>query len=240
MNRVRWVGLTLILLGTVGLLSVALVPINREVLRSLISHLSSVLVGAGITEVVIQHLSVQHLVRELSYQFRSTLGLALDRFHEDRRTLMTLEDELKGATEIWLAWRIGSVQSVSGIFKTPVKQVRLLLTNPDSAVIPELAKVTHRSIQQLQDDLRSLTSAAAKKGYEVKWFDGPIGDSVVLSNPRKPNARARIEINIPYSRPADRPSLLVSKDRGGIVLNRLVDSYLELWQKGTVPLAENS
>jgi hypothetical protein len=235
MNRVRWVGLTLILLGIIGLLSSPLIPKGQELIQSLLSHVSSVLIGAGITEVVIQHLSVRHLVRELSFQFHTALGLALDHFHEDRHTLMPLEEELKGANEVWLAWRIGSVQSVGGIFATHAKQVRLLLTNPDSAVIREHAKVTHRTIQQLQADLRSLTAAAVQQGYEVKWFDGPIGDSMVVSNPGKPNAKARIEINIPFSKPAERPSLLVSKERGGIVVDRLVESYKVLWGKGTDP-----
>jgi len=230
MERIAWVGITLILVGIIGTL---LTPsIQNPTFHTLISHLASICIGAGLVELVIQFVAVKHLVQRVSSQLIHTLQLPLEAYYEDRNALPSWSQELNDVSEVWFAWHTGSVQGAAGvmnIINNQIKKTRLLVTHPDSKALNEVAKIVGRSKDAMQQDIKELTNAAQKCGIEVKWFDGLIGNSVIIANPSSPNAWARVELIIPYAEPIARPSVSVSKDKGKASFQKILDGYKSLW-----------
>jgi hypothetical protein len=235
MERIAWVGSTLVLLGIIGTL---LAPqIQNPTLYTLVSHLGSICIGAGLVELVMQFVAVRHLVRRVSSQLIYTLQLPLEVFYENRSALPSWSQELNGVSEVWFAWHTGTVQGASGLINiiNQTEKTRLLVTHPDSKSLEEIAKIGTRSKAAMQYDIKELTKKARENGIKVRWFDGPIGNSIIIGNPSSPNAWARIELMIPYIEPTARPNIQVSMDKGKGAFQTILDGYKNLWNNSVEP-----
>ena len=72
---------------------------------------------------------------------------------------------------------------------------------------------------------------------ELKYFDGFIGNSVIISNPDMVTADtwARLELIIPYGTRRSRPNIKVSPDKGNKSYNIILESYKKLLSESAEP-----
>lgn len=228
---VVWIGA---LLSVIGLAGVTVAGILEVSIGSIVlGHLSGVSLGAGLVELLLHFTTAKRLLGQVSAQVMHALQLPVEAFYQSRHDLPRLEQEFEGASEIWLAWHIGSVQG-SGTLSPralPSRNTRLLLTHPDSRHLDELAKVLGRSRESMQSNIMEVTRLARESGIAVRWFDGPFGSSMVIVNPQSPTGWARLEIIIPYGRPTERPSIRVSNRKGQEAFQKVLNSYEQVWSK---------
>lgn len=239
-ERIILAGIILILLG---LCLPFLFPNN-----TVASNLSSILIGAGLVDLVIRFLALEDLIKRIFSGVKKEidkipelLHIPLEAFYENRGDLMksfpSLGGELDSVSEVWFAWYTGSVIEASG-FKNTIKnigKVRLLLTHPESKALNEYEKIGEHKGTELKEDIKSLSRIAQNFGAEVKWFDGLIGNSIVIGNPNLPNAWARVEVMIPFAETNLRPSFRVSKDKGKIAFQEIYNMYESLWRRSQPP-----
>lgn len=230
---VLWLGALLMLGGFAGLAVSA--TVDRPLLSTVLGHIGGISIGAGFVDLLNHFVMARRLMRQVSSQVIYALQLPLEDFYQNRHELPRLEQELQGAAEIWLAWHVGSVQGAGTLpFRTlPCQNSRLLLTHPDSPQLDGLAKVLGRSKESMRVNIIELTRHAVDCGVAVRWFDGPLGSSMVITNPMDQGGWARLEFIIPYERPTERPSIRVSTRKGQAAYQKAVDAYKQMWEHAT-------
>lgn len=226
---VLWLGAGLILAGLAGVIVAS--AYDHSMPGIVLGHVSGISIGAGLVDLLLHFTMLKRLLRQVSEQVTHAIQLPLEDFYQGRHELPSLEQELKGASEIWLAWHIGSVQGSGtlNIGALPCERRRLLLTHPDSGQLDGLAKILGRSKDSMRSNIFELTRLATRCGIAVRWFDGPLSTSMVIVNPRDPEGWARLEFLMPYQRPTERPSLRVSKRRGQAAFKNAIDTYEQVW-----------
>jgi len=163
--------------------------------------------------------------------------LSLKDFYENRSQLPAWNSEKWNQTsEFWFAWLSGSFKGAESYrdIKNPEK-IRLILTHPDSNALDIIAKVADRSKDTLQHDITELTRVAQDSKSKVKWFDGLIFNSVIIGNPNSVDAWAQVNVFVPYVGPSRRPTIEVSKQKGGEVFQTIFDAYNKIWDKSEEP-----
>jgi len=72
--------------------------------------------------------------------------------------------------------------------------------------------------------------AALKNNIAIKWFNGSIGQSVIISDPdSNEKAWARIEFLIPYGDVINRPSVRVSPQKGNKTYQQIIAWHKTMW-----------
>ena len=229
---------TLVILCGILIGIIPLILTEDPNLHSIGFQFAGIVIGAGIVELLIQFVAVKRLIDDASNELSKKIKLPIEEFYENRDELPSFKDELKEAKEIWFAWHTGSVQAVAGLEKiTSAKKVRLIVMHPKSSSLDEIQETGTRPKNLLQEDIELITRRAKEIGIKVRWFKGPIFNSVIICNPnaRSKKAWARIEFVIPFGLVKDRFSIRVSKYKGSTMFNKLLESYKTLWSNSIDP-----
>lgn len=147
------------------------------------------------------------------------------------RPSISLSDELRDARRVWMTMHSGTLQSIDMdiLRATPTKEFRILVTSPDSMTLGEIAKISGRSRELLAGDIKAFAEKLLDAGAEVRYFDGPIGNSSIVVNRGDSDAWARIEVLIPFSPPKQRPSIRGNQPDGSAFVEQVAASFLSLW-----------
>lgn len=230
------VGIGLSLLGLV-LVLLGVAYIKPEPWNVIVTHLGSVMIGAGVVEFVTHYYTSHRLIERAVEQILGALKFPIAAFYENRNALVPLAEELADAGEFWVAWHVGTVAHTQEIFsgRQEVK-ARIILTHPESAQLHELEKVVGKSAEALSSDIREFTKSLKQKGNAaVKWLDGPVCNSLIIANPGKPEAWARVEVLVPGQVAGNRPSFRVEKAKNKELFEVFFESYKAMWGSANRP-----
>ncbi|MBI4006862.1 MAG: hypothetical protein HY356_09340 [Gammaproteobacteria bacterium] len=154
----------------------------------------------------------------------------------EHRPSFSLESELGESNEVWFAWHTGSVKFAEGDLLKRPRKIRMVLTHPKSHALSEVAKVGKVSVEHIAPGIYALTEAVKAVGGSVKWFDGFVANSIIISDPEKPSAGwARIEMLLPFGDPASRPSIRVRASTNPELFARVKNTFEALYNNSSVP-----
>ena len=88
----------------------------------------------------------------------------------------------------------------------------------------------------LEEDILT-TTYQAPYYVDVRWYNGYLGDSLVIADPHgnKEKGWIRIEMTTPFSQPHDRPSIRIEESEYPDLFRRIVKNYEEAFSKGDTP-----
>lgn len=169
-------------------------------------------------------------------------NVKLTRLYENRDDLPSRISDYEGAEEVWVLWRIGTTA------KTLPQEIwgnthftRLLMHHPKPNSGPYYLKAhvmgfPNLTLNTLCQDIYTATSQAPKH-IDVRWFNGYLGDSVLIVNPNstKKDGWIRIEVTTACSQGDDRPSILVKEKQYPKLFRTLVKNYEAVFEKGESP-----
>lgn len=243
MNRlIKWliatVGIVFILLGII--IIYAILPIiENPNLASVLSQLSSILIGIGLVQLVIEFVATKHLAEKVAKEISYKINLPLEKFYQYRNELPALSDELTNCTEIWGAWYTGGLVASTGEIKYfKGKKTRIIVTHPDyEDALKAIEKITNSNISELKNEIIEFTKKANENNIYVKWFKGSVGNSIIIGNPnsRRNKGWARIEFIVPFGDPIDRPSIEVSQLHGIEFFEKIKNWHLKMWDESEEP-----
>ena len=101
-----------------------------------------------------------------------------------------------------------------------------------------MEQIDGKNAAQLASDIRALTrqvQSQCQGEVEVRWFDGPVGNSIIMANPGSEGAWARVELLVPFQTVDKRPSFRVEKAKNRDLFGTFYDSYSNIWQKSCAP-----
>jgi hypothetical protein len=164
------------------------------------------------------------------------IGISIAVRHKDSIAVLPrrqprLIDELRNSRHIWAAWHTGMITGADGEVLKQGKIKRLVVSAPDAQALAEVEKITGFSRAAFSAGVQELTDTVKKRGGNVRWFDGPIQNSTIISDPDDPKAWARVEFLMPFTPPALRPSIKVFKRNDPELFSVIRDSFEELWHE---------
>ncbi len=152
-----------------------------------------------------------------------------------RRPPQRLEEELSDAKEVLFAWHTGTVKLAEGDLFNQPRKIRMILVHPDSEALKEIAKIAHLTAVDMASGIKALSRKVKETGGDVRWFNGPIGNSTIIADPDAPHGWARVEFLIPYLDPASRPSIRVSKAKDPALFGSIRQCFEKLWENSREP-----
>ena len=196
--------------------------------------IGSVLIGAGVFDIVFRLVAFQHFVDKLSFTVIRALKLPIRAFYESRSSLDSVEHELSDVEEIWAAWHVGPYRDFEAFFPRG-RRGRILLTSPTSSALLELSKIRKGDVATMASVIRNISKHAIEKDIEVRWFDGPVCNNLIIADPRKDGAWMRVELIVPYESPQRRPSFMVEKDGNRGLYDTFASAFDQTWQAAEIP-----
>jgi hypothetical protein len=149
------------------------------------------------------------------------------------RPKQSLIDELKESDEVWFAWHSGSVNLAQGALFEGNHKYKIVLTDPNSAAINEIGRVANINATELKSNITEFTRILRQKeapGNElIKWFDGILGSSLVISNPGTNKAWVRVEAFLPFLGAQFRPSIKIYRNRNFNEYKKYEDLFNDIW-----------
>jgi hypothetical protein len=145
------------------------------------------------------------------------------------RPQASLADELGKASEAWFVWHTGSAQLTSQQWRVPQIKLRVILTHPNSEMIASFARLGDLNSTLIALGVRQFTADAIKAGASVRWYLGPVFNSITIADPESEDGWARIEFALPYQQSALRPSVLVKKRDDPVLFLRLKKTFTDIW-----------
>lgn len=125
----------------------------------------------------------------------------LTRLYENRADLPSLADDFEKAEEIWVSWRVGTVaKTFSQEIWANTRFTRLLIHHPKPAKgEPHYLKAhvlgfPNRTLNELSEDIYSATRQAPSH-IDVRWFNGYLGDSLLIVNPHSSKLKFHHKLN---------------------------------------------
>ncbi len=83
--------------------------------------------------------------------------------------------------------------------------------------------------------IRNITKDAVEKNIEVRWFDGPVCNNLIIADPQKDRAWMRVELIIPHESPQSRPSFLVERDGNNRLYDTFASAFEKMWEASQLP-----
>jgi len=191
----------------------------------------------GIFALVVFLYSLTRLI--LAFRRRETLT----RLYENRASLPPFAAECEKAKEIWMQWRVGSTaKNLSAELWNNPHFTRLLIQHPKPTKGKPYYLEAHMlsfptlALKGMCEDIYTATRQAPKH-IDVRWFNGYLGDSLLIVNPHdaKKNGWVRIEIASPFSQGDDRPSIIVKEKQYPTLFRILVNNYKSTFDKAEKP-----
>lgn len=196
--------------------------------------IGSVLIGVGVFDVVFRLVAFKQFVDELSSTVLRALKLPVRAFYESRSHLDSVEHELSDVEEIWAVWYVGPYRDFEAFFPKG-RSGRIVLTSPYSSALSELGKIRKGDVDTMASVIRNITKHAMEKNIEVRWFDGPVCNNVVIANPQKDGAWIRVELMIPHDSPQSRPSFRVEKGGNRGLYDTFASAFEKMWGASQLP-----
>jgi len=239
-NNIRLLSIILILSGGILFLGYALLYLTSVLpfIRDIILQIGVMLLGAGAIQLAFQYSVEKSLVNDISNKICETMKLPLESFYEERKAMPQLKDELAESSEVWAAWWTGSIISREDTLKVfSSKNPRIIITNPESLVLEEVAKIVHNNVTVLKQDILFTISKAQESNINLRLFNGSIGHSVIISDPNSDRNKgwARIEFLVPYGDVNARPSIKVSQQKGNKTFQQIVKWHETMWEESVTP-----
>lgn len=196
--------------------------------------IGSVLLGVGVFEVVFRLAAFQHFIDDVSSTVLKAMKLPIRVFYESRNHLDSVETELSGVEEMWAVWHVGPYRDFEAFFPDG-RRGRILLTHPASTALTELGKIRKRDVECMAGVIRNITRHAIEKNLEVRWFDGPVCNNVIIADPQKDGAWLRVELVVPHQCPQKRPSFVVEKHSTKELFETFALSFEKMWNASYEP-----
>lgn len=181
----------------------------------------------GIVALVVFCLSLTRLI--LAFRNKEKLT----RLYENRDDLQPLVKDLERVEEFWVLWRVGTSAK---LFRQAIwdnrKFKRLLIHHPKPKkgqpyyLEAHMLGFPRQTLKEACEDIYSATRQAPKH-IEVKWFNGYLGDSLLIVNPhsKSRNGWIRIEIVTPCSQGMDRPSIRIDEKKYPQLFRNIINNY---------------
>jgi hypothetical protein len=167
------------------------------------------------------------LIRSYVTVEQRTLGL---RVFPDRTALQkavgSLEAEVEDAERVWMICLAGSTL-VAADANLLAKLDRVIIADVEKDRCPPYMKMytTHPAIKT---NLRELAFQLQKEKAEVRWhLHPPFG--LVIANPHSKKAWLRLELLLPYGKPAMRPSIVVHRGDRPELFDRIRRMFEDCW-----------
>lgn len=232
-RSVRILGATFIFFG-VAIVLLAVQYIHLSPWDTVVTTIGSVMIGVGTVEWIFHVCASEQFVERLSSAVLKAIKLPIREFYESRGQLEPVERELENIEELWAAWHTGPYASLEAFFPTG-RQGRILLTKPSSSVVEPLAKVGERDADSMTGVIKGITQRALQKGLDVRWLDGLVCNSLIIANPKKDSAWARLEVLIPDQPPKKRPSFRVEKASSKDLFETFYYAFEGMWNASEPP-----
>lgn len=141
-----------------------------------------------------------------------------------------LDSQLGSARDVWCAFHTGGVAALQGgLFDRP-RNVRIILSDPDSTALGELNKIVIENLGRLKEDIAQMKLVANMGRGDLRLFDGPIGNSIVIADPEiGKNGWVMIECLIPNLEVGHRPSIKFYRRDYEELFMRIKNAYNRLW-----------
>jgi len=208
--------------------------------RFWVSPIGGILLGIGLVELVFKLFVEKDLIDKISQQICYDINRPLEDFYQDRDELTSFKDALEGCSEVWVAWHTGGIVGSRGDIKylksEKIKDVRIILTHPESKSLDASAEVGEIR-KELENQIKTCTEAAQKYGLPVKWYKGPIRHSVIIGDPNsnKNKGWARIELIIPFQETLARPNIKISQCKGKETFEKVKQWHEVMWERAEEP-----
>lgn len=225
------------MVGLGGSSSIIVATINW--LGENVPSLSLLLYGIGIFFVL---LAISPIVLRLFKQRKGKTANANNKVYVNRTALTkergSLADDLSRFRRVWAIFHTGTVTTVSGAF-AKCHFERLILTDPSDKYMMRKLEPLGNNLAQYQNQIRQTAELAAKNGCEVRYYPGPIGDSLIImdtiklaDNEFSDNALAHVETAIPFLSPDDRVSIEIeNKDDGKKSFDAFLEHFNTVWAR---------
>ncbi|MBI2831608.1 MAG: hypothetical protein HYX79_05050 [Chloroflexi bacterium] len=202
--------------------------------ETVVTTIGSIMVGVGLVEWIFHIYAAEEFVSTVSNAVLKAIKLPIKAFYESRKELEPVENQLANVGELWAAWHTGPYANFEAFF--PVgRSGRILLTKPSPSIMQALSTVGERDADSMKHVIIEVTRKAQQNGLEIKWFDGPICNSIIIADPRKDNAWARLDVLVPKQPPQKRPSFLVEKRQSKELFETLYRSFEKMWAASEEP-----
>jgi hypothetical protein len=154
---------------------------------------------------------------------------------DERSTVMIamysgLNSQASGAID-----NLSKVPNVKVIVTDPISHYLDYLNLPDN--VEDITKqktqpvaIDHQQITKTRAAIKSFTRLAIAKNWDIRWFNGDIQNTVIISNHNKNNAWAKLDVLIPNVKTEKRPMLLVYKEDNDEDNRELYDSIYKGWE----------
>jgi hypothetical protein len=226
---------TILILGGLVIVFISINYMNNEPWNSILTHLGSVMIGAGVVELLINIFAMEQLIERATGRILNAIKFPIAAFYADREYIEPVTEELKGINEIWVAWHAGTVAYTKAFFPEG-RNGRIIPTDPSSKHMEMLGKVGGKSAAEQASDIKALTKKTLEtKGIDVRWFDGPVCNSLIIADPKSNKAWIRVELLVPYQSVGKRPSFRVEKSKNNELFNTFYDSYGTIWESSHPP-----
>jgi len=136
-----------------------------------------------------------------------------------------LDDELGDAKEVWASMHSGSVQGLNGGLLVRPRALRIVLPDPTTSALNSIADIVDVPVENLQRDVREVTRRLLAAGASVHWFNGIIGNAILISDPTTARARARVETILAFVPARARPSIDGNRETAPEFVDALCASF---------------
>jgi hypothetical protein len=154
-------------------------------------------------------------------------------FYPDRSAVAEkyhgLQNELKGASSAWVSWASGAYYNMIAD-DVRAKITQMIIVNPDSELLKELAKGDNRSHSELVIEINKAVGTAKTKNTQIAYSNKPIL-YCIIGDPHTDNAWARLQIYLPNMESPQWPNIIVRKKDNGIVFERIKKAYEKLFKE---------
>jgi len=159
------------------------------------------------------------------------------KYYESRDKAPDLIKELKNDEKAWVLWHVGGIAEPSGDY---AKIQRMILVHPNSTYLGDLATVTMSESDDLYKHLDLLIGKMIKlrrnsSEDNIRLYRGLPSTLITFANPEGNNARALVQVVMPYEKATIRPCILVEKSNNEPLYRRISDYFELAWEASKRP-----
>lgn len=158
-------------------------------------------------------------------------------FYDSREALekqRTLREQLESAKEVWGFWRTGTEVYVTQTIQSG-RIKRLILPHPQGQGVELMADALGKKKEDFAAEIIKLTKEAIEARVSVRWFEGWVGNTLMIGNPHSENAWIHVETFFPFSVSKDWPAFRVERQKLQRLFSTLLGSYQQIWDESHPP-----
>ena len=152
-----------------------------------------------------------------------------------QRPNYSLEKEIEKSSTVWFAWHTGSVKLAEGSLFEDNHKYKFLLTKPNSPTMDVIGKVANIGADELNSDVIKFTDIIREKKHYIRWYDGFLGSSLIISDPEEKTGWVRVEAFLPILGAKFRPSIKFYRKYNEKEFLMYKQLYETLWKNSISP-----